>query len=93
LIPYGAELFGVDTPLATGTADTGTTRATSTLNLGMQSLCHSFEAPQTESLGAKSLPELDGSGAVADLQVAAQSGALASLLFIYASRCGRPAAP
>jgi hypothetical protein len=81
--------------VATGSyvrADTGTTRATAALNLGVHSFYRSFEEPQTVSSGAQSLPTLNGSGAVADLQVAAsQSGALAGLLASYSVQTTRAA--
>ena len=56
----------------------------------MHSFYRSFIAPQNVASTATALPTLNGSGAVADLQVAASSnGTLASVLSTYAAQTTR----
>ncbi|MFN9123297.1 MAG: hypothetical protein ACK5X5_16090, partial [bacterium] len=78
--------------IATGsyTRSDNTTRGTGALNLGVHSFDRSFIAPQDVAPSATGLPALNGSGAVADLQVAASSsGTLASVLSTYAAQTTR----
>ena len=78
--------------IATGsyTRSDNTLRGTGALNLGVHSFCRAFSAPQNVAPSAATLPTVNGSGAVADLQVAAsQSGALASTLSTYAAQTTR----
>jgi hypothetical protein len=78
--------------IATGsyTRSDNTTRGTGALNLGVHGVYRSFIAPQNVASTATALPALNGSGAVADLQVAASSsGTLASVLSTYAAQTTR----
>jgi len=78
--------------IATGsyTRSDNTTRGTGALNLGVHSFYRSFSTPQNVAPSASTLPTVNGSGSVADLQVAAsQSGALAATLSTYAAQTTR----